>query len=498
MRLHIALPALAALAALVSCGGGGGGSDGGASSPPSAVTPAPAPAPAPPAVIVTGTAATGQPLSAASISLMDSKGASMTTRTAANGSYSVDASGLTPPLVVRATGTQQASSATYAGAYSGTFAGAMGGSFSITLAAQGIVSACLIQTPQGSFSCAGTVDSSGSFALSNASVGVSLAGAVTNSCATVSGTWKDAASGASGTFSGNGTCAGPVKVNMVSAMDTLSPGTNTVNVTPLTTVISASLSSSGEASDLDPVADGAKITSSLSTVDSDLQNSLAPMMQAIGVNGSPIRTPFSADGTGFDKLYDNILVGESAKGKYFVGPKFADVNVNNCPNGGSQAGCAPVYSNPATQTSTNPNLCGSDIATGVGIPCDPTEAIDASPAVALPISADGALAISGPGVRYGAPDSTKTPISAGDCAALRTSLNAIIGVNPSSSSQVASWGTLISLVRTAIAQADAAAALSGVSAAGVDAAGTALIGQLQRYMNYYGNQFWGNQCPGTV
>lgn len=36
------------------------------------------------------------------------------------------------------------------------------------------------------------------------------------------------------------------------------------------------------------------------------------MMQAVGVSGSLIRTPFLANGSGYDKLYDNIVVGRTA------------------------------------------------------------------------------------------------------------------------------------------------------------------------------------------
>lgn len=98
-----------------------------------------------------------------------------------------------------------------------------------------------------------------------------------------------------------------VMVNMVSVLDALSPSSaNVVNITPLTTVIAAGLSSTGKAADLNPVSDRDRIVSSLASADAALQAQIAPMMQAIGISGSPIRTPFAANGSGYDKLYDHL------------------------------------------------------------------------------------------------------------------------------------------------------------------------------------------------
>jgi hypothetical protein len=199
---------------------------------------------------------------------------------------------------------------------------------------------------------------------------------------------------ASGSRSGLG-------VTLVSAIDALvAASANVVNITPLTTAVAANLSATGQAADLSPVTDRERIVSSLLAADAAVQAQAAPMMQAIGVSGSPIRTPFLANGSGYDKLYDNIVVGRTAGNKLIIGPAaFRDgQNVNNCPQGGSYAGCAPVYADTGTATITNPNLCGSDIATGVGIPCDPTRAISDQPS--SPITGGG-IPITGPGISGG-------------------------------------------------------------------------------------------------
>lgn len=76
---------------LGGCGGGGGGGDG-----------AGAPPPPPAATTVSGTAATGAPLAGVRVTLKDSQGQSRTATTAANGTYSVDTSGLAPPFFIKA------------------------------------------------------------------------------------------------------------------------------------------------------------------------------------------------------------------------------------------------------------------------------------------------------------------------------------------------------------------------------------------------------------
>ena len=210
---------------------------------------------------------------------------------------------------------------------------------------------------------------------------------------------------------GAGSAAG---VNMVSVLDALAPSqTNVANITPLTTAIAAQLSSTGLPGDLSPVADRDRIVSGLAAADSALQAQVAAMMQAIGVTGSPIRVPFLANGKGYDKLYDNIVVGFTRARKLVVGPAaFHDgTNVNNCPRGGSFAGCAPLFSDPAAPSGDPSNICGWAISTvaesGHGIPCDSSQ-----PVIELagsPIGASGGISLGGPGITTGPADTPPPP-----------------------------------------------------------------------------------------
>ncbi len=202
---------------------------------------------------------------------------------------------------------------------------------------------------------------------------------------------------------------GTVSVTLVSVEDTVvKSSTNVINITPWTTAISAMLSSTGFAKDLDAVKDQATIISSLTTVDNYTKTLLAPTLTAAGLSttAGPITTPFVADGTGYDSIYDNLLIGETSKGTIFMGPRCTPqiVTIN---------GHCTEYSDPGDQTTTNPNLCGFDIATGAGIPCDPSQPITAQPSVALPIlgpnDVAGGFAISGPGVHFGPADTPPPP-----------------------------------------------------------------------------------------
>jgi lysophospholipase L1-like esterase len=88
MKTRLALVALAAVG-FTACGGGGGDDT--------------TPAPADTRTRLVGVAATGAPLAGAAIKVCDATGASVSTTAAADGSYSVDVSTLTAPLLVAAT-----------------------------------------------------------------------------------------------------------------------------------------------------------------------------------------------------------------------------------------------------------------------------------------------------------------------------------------------------------------------------------------------------------
>jgi hypothetical protein len=77
------------IAVLTACGGGGGGDSSSSATTPTTTT-------------LTGTAATGAALTNAKITVKDSKGASKTATADANGNFSVDVTGMTPPLIIQA------------------------------------------------------------------------------------------------------------------------------------------------------------------------------------------------------------------------------------------------------------------------------------------------------------------------------------------------------------------------------------------------------------
>jgi len=188
----------------------------------------------------------------------------------------------------------------------------------------------------------------------------------------------------------------------VSVIDTVDASTgNVINVTPWTTAVAAMVSSTGRARDLDAVKDKARITTSLLSVSNYAKAMMKPSLTAAGLytTAGPITTEFSADGTGYDSIYDHLLVGQTLHGTITMAQKrpggACGMNIGGCWTASS-----------GDQSTTNPNLCGSDIATGAPIACDPTQPFTANPSVTLPaISLDStafdvALGVArvGPGV----------------------------------------------------------------------------------------------------
>jgi hypothetical protein len=231
---------------LAACGGGSGGG----SAP--AVTMS---------TLVTGSVSHGVPMAGATLTLKDAAGISMTTVTAADGTYTFDASGLTAPVVLVAVGTS----------------------------------------------------------------------------------------------------------TLVSCKDVITAlATTVVNVTPWTTAICAMLSSTGKAGDLDPIHDRDRIRTMLTLVDNYTKTLLAPTLTTAGylTSQGPISTPFATHGMGYDSIYDNLIVGETPSHVIFM----ADRNLPGCASN-QISGCVQL-ANPGTQTTTNPNLCGTDITTGAPISCN--------------------------------------------------------------------------------------------------------------------------------
>jgi len=162
----------------------------------------------------------------------------------------------------------------------------------------------------------------------------------------------------------------------VSAEDVVTASvTNIINITPWTTAIAAALSTTGKAQDLDAMANKQAIVSSLTAVDNYTKTLLAPTLVAAGYTATqgPIATTFAADGTGYDSIYANLIVGTTATHAVFM----ADLTATPCGTG-ELTHCV-AYSDPGTQTITNPNICGSDIATGAPIPCDANIPVTSTP-----------------------------------------------------------------------------------------------------------------------
>ena len=194
----------AAILALSACGGGGDTT---------AVTPTATPAPAadppvaaalPKSVTLKGVAASGAPMADAKIVLTDATGKSVSSVADANGGFTLDATGLTAPFVVVATGT-----------------------------------------------------------------------------------------------------VGESTVSLVSMQ--ASAGSATVNVTPITNAIAATLAPGGDPLAL--VADPTRVTeASLASGEAALRLVLGPLMAATNATGNLISGAFTADGTGLDKLLDQVKV----------------------------------------------------------------------------------------------------------------------------------------------------------------------------------------------
>jgi hypothetical protein len=215
-------------------------------------------------------------------------------------------------------------------------------------------------------------------ALANATVTIkdSLGAQKTASTAT-DGTYTIDVSSLSAPFvlTASGNIAGNA-VTLVSVEDVVTASvTNTINVTPWTSAIAAALSSTGKATDLDAMANKQSILSSLTAVDNYTKTLLAPTLVEAGYAATqgPIATAFSADGTGYDSIYSNLVVGTTATHAVFM----ADLTATPCGTG-ELTHCV-AYSDPGTQTITNPNICGSDIATGAPIPCDSTMPLTSTP-----------------------------------------------------------------------------------------------------------------------
>jgi hypothetical protein len=159
----------------------------------------------------------------------------------------------------------------------------------------------------------------------------------------------------------------------------------TVNITPITTAIAGVLSTTGKPAGVTPAV---VTTTKLTSVKIFIQKSLTPSLTAANVSTTfdPINGDFNADGTGFDSVLDNIQVAQSSTNDVFI----VDKNmIKTCPTSPFNPGCYSV-SDPGNTTSTNANICGSDIATGAPIPCDPRKPMTESAYNPIAISSGAA------------------------------------------------------------------------------------------------------------
>lgn len=114
-----------------------------------------------------------------------------------------------------------------------------------------------------------------------------------------------------------------------------SAGASTVNVTPVTTVITAQLSPTGDPSQLAAQLnagaasfDAAKVASVVAGVTQALQ----PLLANAGVDIDPITGTFSADGTGYDRLLNSLAVTVRPEGAQ----SSITISVKSVPSDGSQ------------------------------------------------------------------------------------------------------------------------------------------------------------------
>ena len=159
----------------------------------------------------------------------------------------------------------------------------------------------------------------------------------------------------------------------------------TVNITPITTAITGVLSTTGKPAGVTPAV---VTTTKLTSVKIFIQKSLTPSLTAANVPTAfdPINDSFDADGTGFDSVLDNVQVAQSSTNDVFI----VDKNmIKTCPTSPFNPGCYSV-SDPGNTTSTNANICGSDIATGAPIPCDPRKPMTESAYNPIAISSGAA------------------------------------------------------------------------------------------------------------
>lgn len=124
---------------------------------------------------------------------------------------------------------------------------------------------------------------------------------------------------------------GDAKQTLVSVQPTAVQGSTTVNITPLTHAIAATLATNGDPLTLASAISSEKnnITSAaVSDRNAALVASLSQAMTTAGVSGTPnlFSTTFTADRTGMDKLLDNLKVVVGPSGVSIINPAASKVD----------------------------------------------------------------------------------------------------------------------------------------------------------------------------
>lgn len=108
------------------------------------------------------------------------------------------------------------------------------------------------------------------------------------------------------------TNADGITETLVSLLPTASGASATVNITPVSTLIAARLSASGDPTKLADEVSAGTATITSTTVDAkvtEVKTILAPILTATGTSSfDPLGGTFSANGSGFDRLLDSIKV----------------------------------------------------------------------------------------------------------------------------------------------------------------------------------------------
>lgn len=197
-----------------------------------------------------------------------------------------------------------------------------------------------------------------------------VAGAVRSTTTTGSGTYTLDASNLAPPFvvTAAGTTPSGIQTNMVS-IGRLGGGLQNarINVTPWTTALAAMLSPSGRATDLLAARDRTRINGTLTVVITYSVTLLTPSLTDAGISPTgfdPISSQLDA-GDAMTRILNDLTVGTTPTNAIIM----ASSSAAPC-KAAAQLGSCVRYSNPGTQTTTNPNVCGSDIATGAPIPCD--------------------------------------------------------------------------------------------------------------------------------